>query len=213
MAGYSFRDQQVEASQANSQSSKAQGSVATSSIPSETATSSVLSTKAVVVLGLAFNLYWAVAVLGQSQWVVALVIMLVTAWVLFPGSACFSLLLGGIGIGMDFLLIQAGVLAFDAGGMPLWLVLLWLGFASFVWIMRSRLLVMPYWLLGLIGSLGGAMSYLAGYRFDAVSWPYGIGLSGLVLLLCWGLFTFVAIGLLTTVNRLFGGRYAKPFRF
>jgi hypothetical protein len=78
---------------------------------------------------------------------------------------------GGLGYLADSTLVALGFLRFDPGnttpGVPLWMVLLWANLALTLdalprWV-TTRLIV-----LSAAGAIGGAVSYLAGNRFDAL---------------------------------------------
>ena len=70
-------------------------------------------------------------------------------------------------------------------GFPLWLALLWLGFALTLAHGLRWLVVLPRWQQALIGGLGGASSYLAGAAMGAVHLPWGLWISGGVLAVIW----------------------------
>lgn len=74
-----------------------------------------------------------------------------------------------IGVLQDFLLIQLNVLQFDGQPVPpLWLVAIWLLFASTLnhslkWLQQR------WWLAALLGAISGPLSYLAGERLGALT--------------------------------------------
>lgn len=51
--------------------------------------------------------------------------------------------------------------------MPLWMVALWLMFAT-VWTQLTRTTTLPGWLLTVLATLGGPVAYLTGERLGAV---------------------------------------------
>ncbi|CZV30517.1 Protein of uncharacterised function (DUF2878) [Enterobacter hormaechei] len=51
--------------------------------------------------------------------------------------------------------------------MPLWMVALWLMFAT-VWTQLTRTTTLPGWLLKVLATLGGPVAYLIGERLGAV---------------------------------------------
>ena len=78
--------------------------------------------------------------------------------------------------------------------LPGWLVVLWLGFSTFVWSIRWPILNRHPALIISLGGLGGMMSYLAGERLGAVSLPLGLPISALIILCCWLLFSALVLG-------------------
>lgn len=154
-----------------------------------------------LIVGLIFNVYWALAVIGQSQFVWLLVLLLLSSWRVYRGAWRFGLMLGVSGVLMDAMLSWLGIYEFDALFFPLWLVLLWVGFGSFIWIMRQTIMAnSPYFIISL-GGVGGMMSYFAGYRLGAVMWPLGIEITAACILVCWLCFSALALVLLNKCNR------------
>ncbi|WP_299013324.1 DUF3833 family protein [uncultured Photobacterium sp.] len=90
-----------------------------------------------LIVGVLFNMYWLVSVVGQSQFIWLLVTLLLMCWWYYSDTWRFSLLLGGAGILMDLMLNKLGVFHFTQSFFPVWLALLWLGFGSFVWVIRQ----------------------------------------------------------------------------
>lgn len=160
-----------------------------------------MAIRELLLIGLVFNVYWLMAVIGQSHFILGLLIILLVAWWFYKGALRFAVLLGGAGITMDFLLTRFGLLYFDNAIFPAWLALLWLGFGSFVWIMRRTIMAYSPYVMALIGGLGGMMSYLAGFRLGAVSWPLGPGMTALILLLCWLCFSVLILKLLDRYSK------------
>ena len=70
-----------------------------------------------------------------------------------------------------------------AAGFPLWLALLWLGFALTLAHGLRWLLRLPRWQQALLGGVGGASSYVTGAVMGAVQLPWGLWISSAVLLL------------------------------
>jgi hypothetical protein len=52
--------------------------------------------------------------------------------------------------------------------MPLWMVALWLMFAT-VWTQLTRTTTLPGWLLTALATLGGPLAYLFGERLGAIT--------------------------------------------
>ena len=133
---------------------------------------------------LGFNLFWFVAVAWQHP---APLLGLLALHGLFSPQRGRDLRLLPIALAgclLDVLLWQLGLFEF-AAGFPLWLALLWLGFALTLAHGLRWLVVLPRWQQALIGGLGGASSYLAGAAMGAVHLPWGLWISGGVLAVIW----------------------------
>ncbi|WP_051035790.1 DUF2878 domain-containing protein [Photobacterium marinum] len=149
----------------------------------------VMPFRELLAVGTTFNLYWFIAVLGQGDWVWLLAIMLLVCWCLYRDTWRFAAMIAAFGMTLDYLLIEMGVFRFDYPFLPVWLAMLWLGFGSFVWVIRHVIASYSPLLIILIGGVGGAMSYLAGYRLGAVDLPLGILTTIPVVLIIWTIFT------------------------
>jgi hypothetical protein len=133
---------------------------------------------------LGFNLFWFVAVAWQHP---APLLGLLAMHGLFSPQRGRDLRLLPIALAgclLDALLWQLGLFEF-AAGFPLWLALLWLGFALTLAHGLRWLVVLPRWQQALIGGLGGASSYLVGAAMGAVHLPWGLWISGSVLTVIW----------------------------
>ena len=150
-----------------------------------------MSGKKLLLAGLLFNMYWLIAVLGQQAYVWVLVLLIVACWWKFPKGIKAALSIALFGVVMDFTLSAVDIFAFDSFVIPAWLVMLWLGFGTFVWFMRSTIVSYPVMLIGILGGLGGSLSYFAGYRLEAVQWPLGVGITLSVLFVIWLLFSLL----------------------
>ena len=133
---------------------------------------------------LGFNLYWLLAVKWQQSGPLLVILLLhflfspsrQRDWRLFPIAVAGCLL--------DALLWLLGLFRFPAG-FPLWLVLLWLGFALTLAHGMRWLLRLPRWQQALFGMVGGTSSYVAGAAMGAVHLPWGIGISAALLAVIW----------------------------
>ncbi|WP_421232852.1 DUF2878 domain-containing protein [Aeromonas jandaei] len=133
---------------------------------------------------LGFNLYWLLAVKWQQPGPLLVILLLHflfspsrrRGWRLLPIAVAGCLL--------DALLWQLGLFRFPAG-FPLWLVLLWLGFALTLAHGMRWLLRLPRWQQALFGMVGGTSSYVAGAAMGAVHLPWGIGISAALLAVIW----------------------------
>ena len=73
-----------------------------------------------------------------------------------------------LAIGFDLYWTLTGLIAFTGASlMPLWMVALWLMFAT-VWPQLTRTTTLPGWLLTVLATLGGPVAYLIGERLGAV---------------------------------------------
>ena len=160
-----------------------------------------------IATGIVFNLFWLVSVFGQSQYIWLSVLMLLTSWWFVPGGFQWALLLALPGILMDALLVYFGVYAFaettfyPQSGLPVWLMVLWLGFSTFLWCIRKLILARTPFLIAALGGLAGAASYLAGERLGAVMLPLGLLKSAVIIVICWTLFSMLALWWLKRIDK------------
>ncbi|MGL6263414.1 DUF2878 domain-containing protein [Aeromonas jandaei] len=133
---------------------------------------------------LGFNLYWLLAVKWQQPG--PLLAMLLLHFLFSPSrQRDWRLLLIAIaGCLLDALIWLLGLFHFPTG-FPLWLVLLWLGFALTLAHGLHWLLRLPRWQQALFGMVGGTSSYVAGAVMGAVHLPWGIGISAALLAVIW----------------------------
>ncbi|WP_429034620.1 DUF2878 domain-containing protein [Aeromonas veronii] len=133
---------------------------------------------------LGFNLYWLLAVKWQQPG--PLLAMLLLHFLFSPSRQRDWRLLpiAVVGCLLDALLWQLGLFRFPSG-FPLWLVLLWLGFALTLAHGMRWLLRLPSWQQALFGVFGGASSYVAGAAMGAVNLPWGIWVSTALLAVIW----------------------------
>ncbi|WP_421220516.1 DUF2878 domain-containing protein [Aeromonas jandaei] len=133
---------------------------------------------------LGFNFYWLLAVKWQQPGPLLVILLLhflfspsrQRDWRLLPIAV--------VGCLLDALLWQLGLFRFPSG-FPLWLVLLWLGFALTLAHGMRWLLRLPRWQQALFGMVGGTSSYVAGAAMGAVHLPWGIGISAALLAVIW----------------------------
>ena len=150
---------------------------------------------------LAFKANWLLLVVGQSRWLWAALLLLVihllcTALAAPAGSRLLPLarsaVLAATGIAADTVFTRVGLLHFDSGSLPLWLLLLWCSFALALPLLEGALSKLPRWALVLASCAGGLLSYRAGVALDAVrfsdpAWPslLALGLFWALLLPTW----------------------------
>jgi len=133
---------------------------------------------------LGFNLYWLLAVKWQQPG--PLLVLLLLHLLFSPSRQRDGRLIAIAAAGclLDGLLWQLGLFQFPAG-FPLWLVLLWVGFALTLAHGMRWLLRLSRWQQGLFGIFGGAFSYLAGAAMGAVHFPLGFWVTALLLSVIW----------------------------
>ncbi|GGP79864.1 DUF2878 domain-containing protein [Shewanella ulleungensis] len=144
----------------------------------------------IILNALSFQLVWWAGVLAGNQ-LVLLSILLILGHFLLSQSPRQDLqlmfLCAVVGMSVDTVLTWVGVFVFAET--PYWLALLWLAFAltlrySLVFFQKIHM----FW-QALFGGVFGTLSYIAGAEFGAVMLPYGLWVSGIVLVVIWsGLF-------------------------
>jgi len=151
---------------------------------------------------LGFAAFWWLAVLGGTAaepWLLSLLLLhfLFTPTRRQDGLA---LLPGLVGFSVDALLTQLGVFAFASPWPPLWLALLWCGFAVSLphaapWLWQHRT-----WLPWL-GAVLGPASYLGAWKLGAVELPLGGAVTGLLLAGLWALWLPLLVRLLERASK------------
>lgn len=136
---------------------------------------------------IAFQLLWFVAVLGRNEWVVLGVLIVILHFLFSPlrGSDWQVIPIALIGMAVDSLFTFSGLFAFQS--FPIWLGVLWIGFVlslghSLAWLHR-----LPRWTLAPIGAVTGTLSYIAGWKLQAVDFPQGYLLTAGALAVAWAL--------------------------
>ena len=155
----------------------------------------------VILLSLAFNVFWFAAVVGRSDWIPVLVLLLIGALLLDRALYWAMPLFAVIGIVGDSVLSHLGILQFPHPHLPLWLCLMWAGFASYLWLLRDWLLSQKTWILLVAGSVGGMLSYLGGERLGAVTFGEPIEKTALILFGMWLMYTLVFLSMLRVLTR------------
>lgn len=137
-----------------------------------------------------FQFVWLLCVIGQEK-TLALAIFLIVIHFNFSTQrrldACILLLVASSGVAMDLVLTAFGVFSFDGVFFPLWLVVLWCAFSltfghSLAWVSRC-----PIAAQAVLGALGGASSYFAGYLLGAVSFGFSETFTMIIVGFCWAL--------------------------
>lgn len=134
-----------------------------------------------------FQVIWLASVLGGNQW---LPVSLAALCVHFSFSPCrkqdtYILPLACLGLALDTLLTLLGVFAFSQ--LPVWLLVLWLGFVlNFGHSLKVLKKLSSIW-LAIIGAMGGCYAYLASWKLGAVDIPLGTPTTAVVLLMSWAI--------------------------
>lgn len=123
---------------------------------------------------LLFDVVWLSAVAGRSEWLWATVVLVVgqLAVTAYSGRLHWVLYLQLVFVGLllELAIGVSGLIAFDGGLLPPWLILLWLGYvamamASLDWL-KTRL-----WLAVVFGVVAGPMTYYIGTKLGAATVP------------------------------------------
>ena len=72
--------------------------------------------------------------------------------------------------------------------LPFWLLMIWAGFILSLFYSLAWLAKLPIFIQSLIGGIGGALSYLAGFKLGAISFIYPVLNTSLGLFFIWALF-------------------------
>jgi hypothetical protein len=123
----------------------------------------------VFLLAIAFDLYWTLVVLFRERGLVIwLALAILACLMLSPAHTLYAVLLAAAGSLLDALWAMTGLIAFTGASlMPLWMVALWLMFAT-VWTQLTRTTTLPGWMLTLLATVGGPVAYLIGERLGAI---------------------------------------------
>lgn len=143
-----------------------------------------------VVNFIGFQLYWWSCILLQNNAIVVCSLLLLLHLLCHrqPQQEFISIaLLGLAGFAVDFILTLFDCFAFahyPEYVPPVWLLLLWIGFATNVTTLSSRL-KSNWWLMSIAGALLAPLSYLAAAKLNAVTLPYGYLQTWLILVPIW----------------------------
>lgn len=164
---------------------------------------------------LIFNWAWFTLILRQNDFLLLILLLFSIQFFYTSNKTTESKILITItllGISVDSLLMQSGVLNFttqDNLFIPLWLMLIWLGFATTVNKSLLFLTNKPR-LQFLIGATLPPLNYLAGESFGAVSFSYSNLTTFIILSLIWApllIFIFHCQAMFTNKIDLKGEHY------
>ncbi len=124
----------------------------------------------VFAMAIAFDLYWTLVVLFRERGLIIWCALAIFACLMLPPAhRVYAILLAAAGSLLDALWALTGLIAFSGESlMPLWMVALWLMFAT-VWTQLTRTTTLSGWLLMLLASVGGPVAYLIGERLGAIT--------------------------------------------
>ncbi len=123
----------------------------------------------VFLMAIGFDLYWTLVVLFRERGLIVWLALAVLACLMLPPARRpYAILLAVAGSLLDAVWAMTGLIAFaGASLMPLWMVALWLMFAT-VWTQLTRTTTLPGWILTLLATAGGPVAYLIGERLGAI---------------------------------------------
>lgn len=138
---------------------------------------------------LGYQLLWFLAVLGKEPVLPVLALLLLLHLALVRNRASEAALMAGaalLGSAFDLALTLAGFYRFDDTGatLPLWLPLIWMGFAATLRHSMAFMVGRPR-LMTAAATVFAPLTYLAAARFGAVSFPFGNVATALVIGLSW----------------------------
>lgn len=124
----------------------------------------------VFLLAIAFDLYWTLVVLFRERGLLLWLALAILAWlVLSPAYRIYALLLAAAGSGLDTIWALTGLIDFTGARLfPLWMLALWLMFAS-VWTAMTHTTTLSGWMLALLATVGGPVAYVIGERLGAIT--------------------------------------------
>lgn len=147
--------------------------------------------KRLILISTWFQVIWFIAVIGQSSWQ-WLTLLLVTFTILLTAFQVKMewiklVAIVALGLGVDWVNMSLGILQFEHGALPFWLVSLWVIFSWYSYFLYPILSQYPSLIVSIIGGVGGALSYSAGEKLGAVTFGYPITLTACILLLEWAI--------------------------
>lgn len=124
----------------------------------------------VFLLAIAFDLYWTLVVIFRERGLLLWLALAIVAWrVLPPAHRLYALLLAVAGSALDTLWALTGLMDFTGKWLfPLWMLALWLMFAS-VWTAMTLTTTLPGWVLALMATVGGPVAYVIGEHLGAIT--------------------------------------------
>ncbi len=155
-----------------------------------------------------FQIIWWLMILYHDRYIAIALILLIGHLLSIRDQRCEAMTLLGIGlIGTitDSILTAFGLFIFPADNaltilpVPLWLIVLWFGFAATLR-HSMKYLSGKRWLAAVFGGIGGPLSYMAGERFDAVAFGFSTPVVLIVLCIIWALLLPLAFMLISSIE-------------
>lgn len=148
-----------------------------------------MSTQRLIIYSTWFQVIWFLAILGQYDW--QLLTLCFTAGTLALSikyenlklARWFSLLV--VGVALDYINFLTGLFQFNRDSFPLWLVGVWAIFLWYAFYLIPILNRYPVWLVSVMSGGAAVMSYLAGMKLNAVSFPMALPTTLVILFLEW----------------------------
>lgn len=144
-----------------------------------------------------FQLCWFAAVLGTQQWqwltVGATVVTLAYCCKTEISSLKRIAAILVVGVMLDTVNQQFSILAFPTQWLPIWLLCLWFLFPWYAYQLKPVLYRFPKIYVSVVGGLGGAGSYFAGYKLQAVEFGLSTGITFAILFLEWFFFMLLIL--------------------
>lgn len=153
--------------------------------------------KKFIAISLWFQCLWVLAVVGSynAQYItlgLAIFTLLLTkAATDFPWIKFFFI--ATLGILIDHVNIQLGILDFQQSSLPIWLISLWLVFVWYAYFLYQVIQGYSFFLISTCGAVGGSMSYLGGEKLGAVSFSVDFNIAMTALTVEWFVIVYVLL--------------------
>jgi hypothetical protein len=136
-----------------------------------------------LLIAVAFDVYWTLVVVFRERGIFLWLALAILACLMLPHTQRRdALLLALAGSALDTAWVLTGLIKFNSTALlPLWMVALWLMFAT-VWSRLTSMTTLSRWLLVLSGTVGGPVAYAIGEYLGAITFlePTAIVLSWMV---------------------------------
>lgn len=153
-----------------------------------------------------FQLLWFLAVLGRETWQWLTVTLVVSTLVYSVWRGDFhwraGLILLIVGVLIDIFNTTIGLLVFSTAPLtsymllPMWLLALWAIFSWYAHFLVPILSRYPLFIVSIVGGLAGAISYIAGYKLDAVSIGFSIYAAFAIFFIEWAVIVLLCMKIL-----------------
>ncbi|MBU2897857.1 DUF2878 domain-containing protein [Vibrio hepatarius] len=145
--------------------------------------------KRFIIISTWFQIIWFCAVLGNYEWQylsLLFVVGTIAISVVKTEMNWFKWLgIVAVGVVIDFSNTALGLFEFQYEGFPLWLIALWMIFAWYGYFLYPLVSQYPSLIVSIVGGIAGALSYLAGEKFGAVTFGLPFFTVAWVLFLEW----------------------------